>query len=146
VGPKGTVYAVDTRSDYLAFVKDRAGKKGLANVTAVPVGKEGPDLPPAAFDLVFMRNVFHHLSEPEEYARALKKCLRAGGKLVIVEHKPKGGVSHVALFKHHTSPEAIVETLDKAGLTMVDSLDLLPKQSFLVFSPKKTVAGDPIDG
>lgn len=91
------------------------------------------DLPEAGLDLVFARNVFHHLPAPADYFRNVKKYLKPGGKVALIEHKPKRGFTFVALFKHHTPGATLVQEMEKAGYSLAGSFDFLPDQTFTVF-------------
>jgi len=90
----------------------------------------GMDLPESALDLIFARNVFHHLSEPGKYIRNLKRFLKPSGKVAIIDHKPKGGFSFVSLFRHHTPEEVILQEMENAGYYLVESFDFLSEQTF----------------
>jgi ubiquinone/menaquinone biosynthesis C-methylase UbiE len=134
-GKNGRVYAVDVKKKYLDFIRRRSGRAGLDNIIFELAGKDETNLPVAALDLIFARNVFHHLSEPANYFANLKKYLKPGGKIAIIEHKKKG-FGFVALFGHHTSQEAIVRELEKAGYVPAESFDFLPDQTFTLFAVK----------
>ncbi len=134
-GKSGRVYAVDVKKKYLDFIRRQAEKEGLGNIVFVLAGKGGIDLPEAGLDLVLARNVFHHLPEPENYFAGLKRHLKRGGKVAIVEHKKKG-FGFVSLFGHHTSRETIVRDMEKAGYSRVESFDFLPDQTFTLFAVK----------
>jgi SAM-dependent methyltransferase len=66
-GESGRVYAVDVKKKYLDFIRRRAERKGLGNISFVLAGEGGMDLPEAGLDLIFARNVFHHLPEQSNY-------------------------------------------------------------------------------
>ncbi len=134
-GKTGRVYAVDVKKKYLDFIRRQAVKEGLGNITFVLAGEGGTDLPEAGPDLVFARNVFHHLPEPANYFAKLKKYLKPGGRVAIIEHKKKG-FGFIALFGHHTPREAIVREMEKAGYSRVESFDFLPDQTFTLFAVK----------
>ena len=36
------------------------------------------------------RNVYHHLPEPARYFSRLRRFLKPGGRVAVVEHKPEG--------------------------------------------------------
>ena len=93
------------------------------------------DLPVAGVDLVFVRNVFHHLPEPANYFANLKKYVKKDGKVAIIEHKKKG-YGFVALFGHHTSQEVIVRTMEKAGYFTEGIFAFLPDHTFTLFGVK----------
>lgn len=136
VGKSGRVYAVDTRAEYLEFVRQEAEKAGMDNVAFVPAKKGDMALPEGSLDLVFLRNVFHHLPEPVKYFRDLRRFLKPDGKAAIIDHKKKAGFSFVALFKHYTLSEEIITVMEEAGYFPVESFDFLPEQTFNVFGLK----------
>jgi ubiquinone/menaquinone biosynthesis C-methylase UbiE len=134
-GKTGRVYAVDVKKKYLDFIRRQSEEAGLNNIVFVLAGEGGMDLPEAGLDLVFARNVFHHLPEPANYFADLKKYLKPGGKVAIIEHKKKG-FGFVSLFGHHTSRETIVREMEKAGYSEAGSFDFLPDQTFTLFARK----------
>jgi ubiquinone/menaquinone biosynthesis C-methylase UbiE len=132
VGKTGRVYAVDVKPKYLEFIRRRAAREGLDNVSCV-LGTSGLDLPDAGLDLVFARNVFHHLPNPSGYFRAMIKYLKPEAKVAIIDHKPKSGFGFVSLFKHHTPGETVVREMERAGYSLAKSFDFLPDQTFNLF-------------
>ncbi len=134
-GKTGRVYAVDIKKKYLDFIRRQSEQAGLDTIIFLLAGEDEVNLPEAGLDLVFARNVFHHLPEPANYFANLKKYLKPGGKVAIVEHKKKG-FGFVSLFGHHTSREAIVREMEKAGYAPLESFDFLPDQTFTLFAAK----------
>jgi arsenite methyltransferase len=134
-GRTGHVYAVDIKKKYLDFIRRRSEQAGLDNIIFVLAGEGEMNLPESGLDLVFARNVFHHLPEPANYFANLKKYLKPSGKAAIIEHKKKG-FGFVALFGHHTSQDAIVREMDKAGYFPAASFDILTDQTFTLFAVK----------
>ena len=61
VGEEGRVYAVDTKPELLEYVKSNAKEKGLDNIIPTLVSGDELDLPEKSLDLIFMRNVTHHI-------------------------------------------------------------------------------------
>jgi arsenite methyltransferase len=137
VGKNGKVYAVDTQPKYLDFVRSRSVREGLNHIILVQVREIEKKLPKASLDLVFVRNVFHHLNGPAAYFQSLRKFLRLNGRIVIIEHRPKKGFGFVGLFKHHTSAQTIIQEMDKAGYRLLSSADFLPNQTFNIFGLKE---------
>jgi arsenite methyltransferase len=134
-GKTGCIYAVDIKKKYLDFIRRESEKAGLDNIIFVLAGEGEMNLPEAGLDLVFARNVFHHLPDPANYFANLKKYLKPFGKAAIIEHKKKG-FGFVTLFGHHTSRETIVREMEEAGYFLAASFDILPDQSFTLFSVK----------
>jgi SAM-dependent methyltransferase len=78
---------------------------------------------------VLVVNTYHHLENRTAYFERVKRSLRPGGRLAIVELK-EGGIPG----GHFTAPEAIVSELSAAGYTQQGAYDFLERQSFLVFT------------
>jgi arsenite methyltransferase len=131
-GRTGRVYAVDVKKKYLDFIRRQADEAGLGNITFVLAGEGRLGLPEAGLDLIFARNVFHHLPAPASYFADLKKHMKRGGKVAIIEHKKKG-FGFVSLFGHHTSRETILRDMETAGFSKAKSFDFLPDQTFTLF-------------
>ncbi len=131
----GQVYAVDIKKKYLDFIRRQAEHTGLGNITFILAADGKIDLPEAGLDLVFARNVFHHLLEPADFFAKLKRHLKPGGKVAIIEHKKKG-FGFVSLLGHHTIPEVIIREMEKASYITEASFDFLPDQTFTLFVMK----------
>lgn len=135
-GKTGRVYAVDVKPKFLDFIRRMAVREGLDTISYILGEGDEMNLPEAGLDLVFARNVFHHLPEPGDYFRTIKKYVKPGGKVAIIDHKPKSGFSFIALFKHHTPGETVVREMEKAGYSLMRSFDFLPDQTFTLFYVK----------
>jgi arsenite methyltransferase len=126
VGRKGKVYAIDTDPELLRFVQAQASQKGLDNVVAVPVA-EGVPVLPEKVNLIFMRNVCHHLPERVEYFRKLRAVLKPAASIAIIDYRPRR-------FGHYLAQETILDEMRKAGYSVKRTFDFLPEQSFTVFT------------
>jgi cyclopropane fatty-acyl-phospholipid synthase-like methyltransferase len=135
VGLRGRVYAVDTDLEKLAFIEQNVKEKGLTNLEAVSV--KGGLVLPEKVDLVFFRNVCHHIPNRVEYFSKLREMMQPNGKVAIVEYKGSGGFSFHKLFGHFVDPKVIVDEMTKAGFHLTESWDFLPEQSFNIFSIEK---------
>jgi len=137
VGEGGRVFAVDTNPKFLEFVSDSAKEKGLENVETVLVTEDSLTLPERSLDLVFVRNVTHHIPDRVEYFRKLKVTLKPEGRIAIIEYRRGGRFSFRRMFGHYVSQEIIVDDMKEAGYRLKEDLDFLPEQSFTIFSLKK---------
>ena len=137
VGIQGSVYAVDVNPDFLEFIREECVKQGVVNVETVPAAAIGDVLPERGLDLIFLRNVYHHLPDRTNYFRGVEKFLKREGRVAIVEYKRGKLLSFHRLFGHHVPPQVIVEELAAAGYRVVQSFDFLPEQSFTIFAAGK---------
>ena len=133
VGTDGRVLAVDTNQNFLDFVKNIAEEKGLVNVETVLATKDTAPLPEKSIDLIFMRNVCHHLPKRPEYFKKLKTALKPEGRIAIIEYRKARGFSFHKLFGHYVPKEKIIKEMEEAGYQLEKDWAFLPEQSFTIF-------------
>lgn len=137
VGRNGRVYAIDTNPEFLEFIMNTADEKGLSNIKTVLAEEDKLILPEKSLDIIFLRNVYHHLPNRVEYFKNLKEFLKSGGKIVVIEYKRGGPFSFQRIFGHYVLKEKIVKEMEDAEYQLENDYDFLPKQSFTIFSLKK---------
>jgi 2-polyprenyl-3-methyl-5-hydroxy-6-metoxy-1,4-benzoquinol methylase len=71
-GPK--VHAADIEPSMVSYLRERATKEGLDNVTAVQAAADQPNLPEPV-DLVLIVDTYHHIADRETYFRKLAKSI-----------------------------------------------------------------------
>jgi ubiquinone/menaquinone biosynthesis C-methylase UbiE len=135
VGTGGMVFAIDIDPRSLEFIKTGAEQRGLSNVRTILAGQSGPGLPEKSMDLVFMRNVTHHLKDRVGYFKNLKGSLRSGGRIAVIDYARSGFFSIRAIFGHCLQKEAVIREMENAGFRLIETHPFLPEQFFMVFSP-----------
>jgi arsenite methyltransferase len=138
VGTNGKVYAVDTNKDFLEFITRQVTKQKITNITTVPATEHTIPLPAHSIDLIFARNVYHHLQNRIVYFSEAKQLLAPKGRVAIVEHVPEGSrLSFHRRCGHNVPKETIIQEMGKAGYRVSASFDFLPTQSFTIFMPSE---------
>lgn len=135
VGKSGKVYAVDTKQENLDYVKAQSEREGINNVVTVLADDE-IGLPEKSVDLVFMRNVVHHLPEPARYFADLKRFLKPDSRVAVIDYKKGGGFSFTQLFGHYIEEAVLLDEMERAGYDAMARFDFLPEQSFNIFKPR----------
>jgi arsenite methyltransferase len=134
VGTAGKVYAVDTNQDLLDFIHKQASEHGLNNILTVQTTADQPNLPLHCFDIIFLRNVTHHLKERVGYFKKLKEALKPQGKIVIIDYDGRGTALSFQRLHHHFVPqETLKHEMTQAGYHLKTSYDFLADQSFNIF-------------
>jgi predicted methyltransferase len=87
----GRVYATDTEQRALTTVSDYARKEGLTNITVIQGGTASTSLPNQCCDALFLRNVYHHVTEPAAFNESLYATAKKGARLAIVDAPPGKG-------------------------------------------------------
>lgn len=88
VGTDGFVVATDIRQEMLDYLEERLRHEGLENVRLVLAPGDDPSLPDAGLDTILMIDVWHYIRDPS-YAKKLRAALAPGGRLVIIDYRPK---------------------------------------------------------
>lgn len=132
VGDSGLVYAVDVDADMTGYLEARVAEEGVPNVEVVLAEYDDPLLPDAGVDLIFTCNTYHHLEDRPAYFARVRRALRPGGRVAIVEYEPRGWLQRV--FPHSTPTELIRDEMARAGYRLEGEHDFLDRQSFLIFA------------
>ena len=81
VGEQGRVYSTELSKASLVKIEAAAAAAGLKNVTVVEGTAAQTKLPEQCCDAIFMRDVYHHFSEPPAMNASVLASLRPGGVL-----------------------------------------------------------------
>ncbi|WP_146462100.1 class I SAM-dependent methyltransferase [Rubripirellula tenax] len=123
VGPRGWVFALDIVTKFVERVERIAELKSLGNVTAMLSGQDDVRLPPDSIDVAFVCDVYHHFEFPVESLRSIKRALRPGGRLYVIDFERIEGVSRPWTMGHVRAgkPEFKSE-IEAAGFQFVEEI------------------------
>lgn len=135
VGPEGTVYAVDIAEKFVRHVEQTAREAGLRNVVGVTCDATSVKLPDASVDLVFVCDTYHHFEYPEKTLASIRRALRPGGSLVVIDfHRIEGKSSEFVLSHVRAGQEVFVKEILAAGFRQAEEhKDLLEESYFVRF-------------
>lgn len=133
VGKKGIVYAIDTNKEFLDYIEETISSRGISNIKTVHVPEGIPNLIEREIDLIFMRNVYHHLEDRIDYFSSVKKVLKPEGRIVIIDYQRNKGFNFHRIMGHSTNKDTIIKELENSGFKLVKDIDILPEQNFLIF-------------
>jgi ubiquinone/menaquinone biosynthesis C-methylase UbiE len=147
VGPAGRVYAVEMAGAKLRKLQTRKLKAGWDNVEVIEAMPDNCNLPENTCDAVFMRGVYHHLTDPAAMDASLLRTLRPGGTLAVIDFPPRlllapwtpkgippnrGG--------HGIGRGLMTEELERAGFDAVRTLEKWPGGCYCVLFQKPIAA------
>jgi len=129
VGATGRVYTTELEPKKLAHLQKLAAKE--KNITALEAAVAQTNLPPECCDSMFMRLVYHHLSQPADIDKSLFQSLKPGGLLAVIDEDPQPGTKPAegvpANRGGHGMPEKLlIEELNAVGFQVVKSIDDWP--------------------
>ena len=106
-------------------------KEGLTNVTVIEGAAAATNLPDACCDAIFLRLVYHHVTEVEPFNKSLLASLKPGGRLAIIDMVPDKGSrlpNGVPANRggHGVPPSVVIEEMARVGFTHVRTIDKWP--------------------
>lgn len=132
IGEKGRVLAVDVQPEMLELLRTRMEGKGLTNITPILGSYHEPYLPAESCDLILLVDVYHEFSYPELMLAAMRKALKPGGRIALVEYRMED--DEVPIKKlHKMSKKQILKEYLPNGFKLVDEFDELPWQHVMFF-------------
>jgi len=135
VGADGRVFAVDTSPDMVLHMNRRIRDLKLANMIAVLSAPDDPLLPDNSIDLFFICNTWHHIQNRDHYLALMKKILRPGGRIAMVDYLkkalPVGPPPQMKIAR-----EDLIREMESGGFGLTEEHSFLPYQYFLIFKPK----------
>ena len=133
IGGGGKAFAVDIQPEMLRMLESRAKKSGMENVVSVENRYWDADLPEKSVDLALMADVYHEFSHPEEMLASIRKALKPGGQVVLLEFRtedPKVPIKP----EHKMSKAQVIKEMTVNGFKLSRSYDELPWQHLLFFT------------
>jgi cyclopropane fatty-acyl-phospholipid synthase-like methyltransferase len=128
--PGVSVFAVDIEPKMVEHLTQRAAGEKLANVTAVLAGPSSPNLPKPV-DVVLIVDTYHHIGSRTAYFRELKKSLKPGGRIAIVDFRKDSPEGPPVEFRF--TAEQIEAEMKQAGFALDSRHGFLARQHFLIF-------------
>ena len=135
VGDKGKVYAVDVSPDMILHINRRIREQKANNVVTVLADPDDPLLPDQSVNRFFICEVWHHIENQTKYLALMKKMLKPGGEVVMIDfHKKEFPVGPPMNMK--IAREDVIKRLESNGYRLTKEHTFLPYQYFLVFVPR----------
>jgi len=128
--PEGKIFAADVEPDMVHYLGERAQREHLTNLVPVQASADAANLPEPV-DVVLVVDTYHHIGNRTQYFARVKSSLRPTGHLAIVDFKADSPSGPPAQYR--ISPERVTEELNAAGYALMETLQFLPRQYYLVF-------------
>ena len=111
-----------------SWLTSKSLRQRRQNIIVLSSSATATNLPPECCDSIFMRLVYHHLTQPAEFDASLLRSLKPDGRLAIIDEYPIPGMSLPegvpANRGGHGIPEKLlVDELTKAGFRVVTEID-----------------------
>lgn len=129
VGAEGVVYAIDVDQALLDHVTKSAADARIANIVPILAAEDDPKLTEPV-DLIVIIDTLHHIKNQAAYLKGLKKHLRAGGRVAIIDFSKDWPAGHESMIYKLDDLEGWMKT---AGFKRVAQHDFLDNNFFVVY-------------
>ncbi len=133
IGPEGKIYANDIDTDALKELRKRRDRDGITNIETLVGETEDPLFPAGQMDLVVMRYVFHDLEKPVPFMKNIKRALKPGAIVGIIDRDPERMTWDD---DHFMTKAEIVAALEKADYEMIKIETFHSRDNIYLCRPK----------
>ena len=140
-GLSGKVYANDIDELSLAYLRGRSRRLGITNIETITGIMDDPLFPEKSLDMAIMVLVYHMLENPDILLENIKKSLKPGGTLVILDPADKEIDREFGIdrSKPDVKVPTIRERIDKsakaAGYEVIRVETFLPSDLIFILKP-----------
>ena len=137
LGPEGRVIAVDIAKKFLDHIEVTSRERNLRNVETLLCTDDSTRLPPNSVDVAFICDTYHHFEFPQKTMTSLRKAMKPGGRVIVVDFRRVQGESTEWTMNHVRAGQEVFEAeITQAGFRRVKEVQGLLKENYmLVFEP-----------
>jgi ubiquinone/menaquinone biosynthesis C-methylase UbiE len=134
VTPAGKVYAVDISATFIDNILRTCREQGLDNVQGIVNTSSSAGLPDASIDLAFISDSYHHFEYPARMLASIKRALRMGGRLIIIDFRRDPRLNSPWIMTHvRAGKDTVIREVQAAGFRFLGEQPVLRSNYFLVF-------------
>ncbi|SHG88004.1 Methyltransferase domain-containing protein [Thermosyntropha lipolytica DSM 11003] len=113
-GKEGKIIALDLSEEMLAVLKEKLALENIDNVDVIKNEENKLPLEDNSVDIGFLCHVMHEAENRSVFLKEVKRIIKPGGKIVIIEWEKKETESGPPL-EHRISREEMQKLLKEAG-------------------------------
>ncbi len=129
LGDKGIVYAIDVDPGLLKHVEKTAAAEKITNIKTVLAAEDDAKIPEKV-DLIIIIDTLHHIGNQGPYLKNLKKYLKRGGRVAIVDFSETWPAGHESMKYSLTQLE---DWMKDAGFKRAEKHDFLNNNFFVIY-------------
>lgn len=144
VGQTGKVFANDIDESSLAYLRGRCRRLSLSNVEIIVGEMDNPLFTNNSLDMAIMVLVYHMIENPDNLLLNLKRSLKPGSKLVILDPRDEEIDREFGIdrskpnSKIPTITERIQKSANVAGYKLIKVDTTLPRDYIFILEPQTT--------
>ena len=133
LGPEGRVIAVDIARKFLDHIEVTCRERNLRNVETLLCTDDSTQLPPGSVDVAFICDTYHHFEFPQKTMTSLRKAMKPGGRVIVVDFRRVEGESTEWTMNHVRAGQEVFEAeITEAGFRRVNEVQGLLKENYML--------------
>ena len=136
VGDRGKVIAVDIQPGMLERLRQNLAERDIDNVETVLGTEDDPHLPSGQVDLVLLVDVYHELQQPELTMEHVRRSLKPGGRVVLIEYRKEDPSIPIQPL-HKMTVREVRDELEPMGYKFAELKSFLPTQHIIIFTASR---------
>lgn len=127
VGEDGHVWATEVEEKLVEDIRRRAERAGLSNLSAVLGDQQDTGLPDGCCNAALLRMVYHHFVDPGRMLEDLRRALRPGARVAVIDILPQTGWRELPGVPdrggHGIPPALLIAEMSAAGFEVLERHD-----------------------
>ena len=123
IGEKGHIFSTELGEESVEELREEIENSDLNNIDVLEAHTTHTNLPEECCEAIYMRRVYHHITDPASMNRSLYRTLKPGGKLAVIDFEPRGREAEAGErasgSSHGVTLETVVKELQEAGFTIL---------------------------
>lgn len=132
VGPDGHVYANELEDKMRAYMRERAAKEGITNLTVIKGTPTSTGFDPGSLDAIAVVYAFSFFDKPSEMLQSMHASLKSGGVMLVVDI-PSEQVGSAMV---GADADAVIALASQQGFTRAGENGVVPGHYALIFRKK----------
>ncbi len=142
IGSEGTIYSTELGTESVEELKQSVTNADASNITVLEGHPDHTNLPKECCEAIFLRRVYHHITNPKAFNNSLLASLKPGGRLAIIDFEPRGSEAdpegRSSGNQHGVTAKTVIEELTQAGFSLVSSEDGSGRDIYVVMQKPKS--------
>lgn len=123
IGEKGHIFSTELGEESVDELREEIENSDLNNIDVLEAHSTHTNLPEECCEAIYMRRVYHHITDPASMNKSLYRTLKPGGKLAVIDFEPRGREAEAgdrdSGSSHGVTLETVVNELQQAGFIIL---------------------------
>lgn len=142
IGSEGTIYSTELGAESVKKLRQSVANTDFSNITVLKGHPDRTNLPEQCCEAIFLRRVYHHITNPNAFNSSLLTSLKPGGRLAIIDFVPRGSEAdpggRASGRQHGVTIETVTKELTQAGFSLISAEEGVGRDIYVVLEKPKS--------